>query len=159
VAICLFRMAPQDLPSSPVLLGIALAAHAASGTFVAVLVLDVPRAVGAGVTGTLLLALLTATLLGLNRLTERIPQTLTALAGCDALIGVLAMPVMYYAHTAEGAQLAAPLVLAMIIWSIAVFGHVLRHALSTPRFVGVVVALVFYWISMSILNHLYPVAT
>ena len=157
LAICLFRIGPQDLPTSTVLLGVALAAHAVSGTLVSLLVLGFWQAIAAGITGTAVLALLAWSLLMLNRLGERTVQTLSALAGCDALIGFIAVPVMMYAHAAEPAarQVAGPLILALIVWSIAVFGHVLRHALATSMMIGVVVAVVFYWISMSVLNHLF----
>ena len=161
IAICRFRAGPQDLPASTVLLGVALAAHAVGGVLVALVVLDVWRSLAAGVTGTVVLAGLTASLLTVNRLQDRIVQTLAALAGCDAIISVLATPILLYAHAAQdgAAPLATPLVIALIVWSIAVFGHILRHALSTSMVIGVVVSLIFYWISMGVLNHLYVPAT
>lgn len=156
LAICLFRIGPQDLPTSTVLLGVALVAHAVSGALVSMLVLGFWQAIAAGITGTALLSLLAWSLLLLNRLPERTVQTLSALAGCDALVSFIAFPVMLYAHSEPAArQVAGPLALALVVWSIAVFGHVLRHALATTMMIGVVVAVVFYWISMSVLNHLF----
>ena len=160
VALCLFRIGPQDLPASTVLLGVALAAHALSGAIVSMLVIGPFNGIAAGITGTAILAALTGSLLVVIRMQQRLVQTLAALAGCDALIGLVAAPVMFFAHNAQGgaAGLAGSLVLALVVWSIAVFGHVLRHALSASMVVGVVVALVFYWISMGVLNHLYAPA-
>ena len=48
------------------------------------------------------------------------------------------------------------LLLAVVVWSLVVMGHVLRHALSAPLIIGLVVALIFYWIAVSVQNALFP---
>lgn len=161
LSICLFRMAPQDLPASRMLLGIALTAHAVVAWVLwATTPYPVTDAFLAGVTQTVLLAAFTALVLFLHRLPDRILQTLTALAGTDALISLLSVPVSSWV---QGAQLAGGdpgtatvLMLVLLGWTLAVYGHVLRHALSSPYFLGLVVALVFYWLTMNVMNSIFP---
>ena len=157
LAICLFRMGPQDLPASTVLLGIALAAHALAGMVATGFSLDFPQALAAGVMGTALLSVLTASLLVVVGLRARTVQTLTALAGADAIITFVTAPVLLYAHGAEGrpTPLAGVLVLASLVWTISVFGHVLRNALATHMAVGVAIAVVFTMIGLGLFNQLF----
>ncbi len=157
VAICLFRMGPQDLPASTVLLGVALTAHVLAGTVATGFTLDLPRALAAGFMGTALLGVLTASLLAVVGLRARTLQTLTALAGSDALITFLTAPVLLYAHGSAGrpAPFAGVLILASIVWTISVFGHVLRNALATHMAVGVTIAVVFTLIGLGLFNQLF----
>ena len=41
-------------------------------------------------------------------------------------------------------------------WSIAIAGHILRHAMSVPFIVGIVLALVFSWISFVLVRAVVP---
>ena len=93
VQIILLRMNPQDLPASGTLLALALIAHAAAGAALASVNLRFDHALTAGVVETALMCGLTAGLLMLRTLSERIIQTLTALAGAGALVGFAAFPV------------------------------------------------------------------
>lgn len=162
VEICLLRLRPQDLPASGLLLGAALVAHTISAALVSIVSLPLGRALLAGITDTLLLGLLTVSALYLQRRQTRAQQTLTALAGCGTILGILALPVIAWLHTASqaGRDLAVPgfLLLILVGWSLTVAGHVLRHALSTAFIFGLVLALVFYWISVNILKFLFPIA-
>ncbi len=159
--ICLLRRGPQDLPASPFLVYLALGAHAAVVVLQALAVHSPLPALLSGVTDTAVLAALTATLLLAGRLRERIPQTLSALAGSGALIGVLALVPTWWWFFAQqgGSQPGGPwlLLLALVLWSLVVMGHVLRHALSTNLFVGLALAAVFYWFAITVRETLFPV--
>ena len=48
--------------------------------------------------------------------------------------------------------------LGLVIWSLVVTGHVLRRALSAPLIVGVLIAIVFYWVAISVQDALFPLA-
>ncbi|MCP5151030.1 MAG: hypothetical protein H6983_06760 [Ectothiorhodospiraceae bacterium] len=161
--ISLLRMRPQDLPASGLLLAIALLAHTVTGIAVSMMSLPLGQSIAAALTDTALLVVLTATLLLAHGHRARMAQTLTALAGAGAVVGLVALPVTAWLHatTPVGGPpgAAAVALLALIGWSIAVVGHVLRHALSAPLFVGLAVAVIFYWISLSVLNHLFPVGS
>ena len=158
--ICLLRLAPQELPASGLLLAVALLAHTITGILISIVQLNAANAVAAGITDTLLLCALTFVLLSAHRLGARLTQTLTALAGSGAIIGLIALPVtgwFYQAHAGTGSGgLPALILLVLIAWSITVVGHVLRHALSAPFFLGMIAATAFYGISIWVLNTLFP---
>ena len=161
VYVCLLRVKPQDLPSSPILLALVLFAHTLMGVIVSAVNLRFDQALAAGVVDTVLLCGLTSALLALHRLRERTVQTLTALAGAGSVIGFLAWPVNLSLHNAHVANDPSPalaaLLLAMLGWSLAVSSHILRHALSAPFYVGVLVSVAFYWISLQVLSGLFPI--
>ena len=160
VQICLLRLKPQDLPSSATLLVLVLAAHTVVGVAVASVNLRFGQAVAAGVVDTALLSGLTTALLIARTLRERTVQTLTALAGAGTVIGILAFPVSLWLHGAHHANEQSPVLaialLAVLGWSLLVSAHVLRHALSAPFYVGILVSIAFYWISVNILGGLFP---
>ena len=162
VYLCLLRVKPQDLPSSSILLALALFAHTLMGVVVSAVNLRFSQALAAGVVDTALLCGLTLVLLILHRLRERTVQTLTALAGAGSVIGFLAWPVNLWLHNVHVAHEPSPapvaLLLAMLGWSLAVSGHILRHALSAPYYLGLLVSVAFYWISLQILNRLFPIS-
>lgn len=159
--ICLLRQGPQDLPSSGILLGIALVAHTVMAILLSNISLSVISAFFAGLLDTILLVALTGTLLYVQRRSARIAQTVTALAGTGAIITFVALPISGMLHSAEqsAGEGGFGLLLLLILtgWSLAVAAHIFRHALSVPYFVGLVLAVVFYGISISVFRALFPV--
>ncbi len=153
-------MKPQDLPSSGTLLAVVLVAHTLMGVAVAAVSLGFRQALAAGIVDTALMCGLTTGLLVLRTLRERTVQTLTALAGAGTVIGVVAYPVSLWLHAAHEANESSPaaglLLLAVLGWSLAVSAHVLRHALSAPYYIGLLIAVAFYWISVRVLSGLFP---
>lgn len=160
VQICLLRMRPQDLPSSGTLLALVLFAHTLMGVMVAAVDLRFDQALAAGVIDTVLMCGLTTGLLMLRTLRERTVQTLTALAGAGCVIGFVAYPLSLWLHDAHRTNEPSPalalLLLAVLGWSLAVSAHVLRHALSAPYYVGLLISVAFYWISIRILSSVFP---
>jgi len=160
VQICLLRLKPQDLPASGTLLALVLVTHTLVGMAVAAVNLRFGQAVAAGVIDTALMCALTTGLLMLRTLRERTVQTLTALAGAGTVIGFLAYPVSLWLHGAHEANESSPalgvLLLAVLGWSLTVSAHILRHALSAPFYVGLLISVAFYWISVRILSGLFP---
>ena len=144
--IALLRSGPQDLPGGVAAPVIAVAAHASivvvasladeraasfSGLFVSVVVPLV--AVGA--------------ILGLRRMAARFNQTVAALFGTGALISLINIPLWFFDQT----PLPAPLVMLALIalfWSLAVDGHVWRHALNCSFAGGVAVAVVVFFLQL-----------
>lgn len=159
--ICLLRQGPQDLPSSGILLGIALTAHTVTAILLSNISLNVLGAVLAGLLDTVLLVALTATLLYVQRRGARILQTVTALAGTGAVVTFVALPVSGWLHGADPSAgeggFALLLLLILTAWSLAVAAHIFRHALSVPYFVGLILAMVFYGISVSVFRALFPI--
>ena len=156
----MLRMRPQDLPSSTTLLVIVLATNTALSVCVAAVDLRFGPAFVAGITDTALMCGLTTALLMLCKLQERAVQTLTALAGAGTVIGFVAFPISLWLHDAKAANEPSAallvLLLAVLAWSLTVSGHILRHALSAPFYVGLLVSVGFYWISVRILHGFFP---
>jgi len=161
IQICLLRQGPQDLPTSGILLAIALAAHTLMAVLFAAVYESAVRALLSGTLDTVLLAVLTGTVLYVQGRNARLVQTLTALAGTGAIITLISLPVSGWflgadPESREGGLAIMLLLLILVFWSIAVVGHIFRHALSAPYFVGLVLAIVFYGISFSVFRVLFP---
>jgi hypothetical protein len=160
IEICALRRRPQDLPTSTLLLGVTLTTHTLSSFLLQAVTLETWTAFLAGVTDTLLVVVLSASLLFYYRLRARIVQTLTAMTGAGTVIALVAIPLWSWSQSAQqgdGSPFAALLVLSVFAWSLAVSGHILRHALSVPYFVGIFIAFGFFWISHSLFIALFPV--
>lgn len=163
--ICLLRKGPQDTPRSSELLQLCLIGYGSSGLLA--LLLDLPR-INFGLALLLTLedvALLSGlAYLGLY-LTAHLPrfrQTLTALAGVGTLLQLIALPLgLWYQHALagnSGAELPAMLWLLLLGWSIAVTGHILRHAFSTTLTLGILYAVGYLVVSWTITNWLLSLA-
>lgn len=164
VQVCLLRMRPQDLPSSQFLLYIVLVVHTVISVIGSTASYPLPRAVAAGALETIVMAGLVAALLFAQRHPERLVQTLTALAGANAILNFIALPMLGLlpevqgqstADTAGGAAVAARLMLLVLLcWNVAVIGHVLRHALSVGMAFGIALSIGFVWLYWSVLDLL-----
>ena len=160
VQICLLRMKPQDLPASGTLLAVVLVAHTVAGVAVAAVNLRFDQALAAGVIDTALMCALTAGLLMLRTLRERTVQTITALGGAGAVIGFVAWPVSLWIRNAQQADepslVLGVVLLAVLGWSLTVSAHIFRHAISAPFYIGLLISIVFYWVSIRVLSSLFP---
>jgi hypothetical protein len=164
--ICLLRKGPQDLPASQELLKLCLIAYAGSGLLNLWL--------GLGDTGSGMALLLTmvdvSLLMGLSYavlqlmgLLERYVQTLTALAGTGTLLQLIVLPLgLWYQRELAGgdgaADLPAMLWLLLLIWSIVITAHILRHALSVSFGTGTLYALGYLMMSWTVADLLLPAA-
>jgi hypothetical protein len=156
--ICVLRAGPQDLPASYVLLGIATAAYMLAG------VLALISAYGPAVTFSQAIldgALLGGYTWGLLRLkgrAERFVQTFTALTGTGALLGFVALPFVQGAFDAgAGSGSVGIALLVLFFWSIAVIGHVYRHALDLRGIAaGVAAAMGYVVASFVVMRIAFP---
>lgn len=150
--ICLLRAKPQDLPAAEFLLGMTLFTYTLAGVAVAVINMPLKDAVLCALAGTLILATLTHTTLMLRRLPARLNQTLSALAGSGTVLGAIAW-LLIVSH-------APPIfLLALLVWSLAITAHVLRHALSVSLGMGIGVSLAYLLVSFIIMSALFPPAS
>lgn len=145
--LCLLRANPQDLPATTAVMALALLAHFFADV---VSVLDVAswrNAVAAGAVDTVLLAALTHVALMLRRLEARVKQTLTALAGCGAALALI---------TAGAVALLVPTLpwwavwTPFLLWYLAVFGHILRHAFDIPFVAGIAAGVLYLLLSIGV---------
>lgn len=147
IGICLLRASPQDLPASRAGMLVALMVYAAVGVLGVVDVLTFENAILATAVDTLLLAAVTHLVLQWRRLENRVTQTLTALAGCGALLSLLAWGAAGLAREAFQPEWIWA---AFLVWYTLVFGHVLRHALSITLATGVAASLLYLILSISV---------
>lgn len=148
VELCTLRRAPQDLPASGILLGIALAADLFAGMLVGVTA-DIhwwtSLLQGFVEIAAMLIALYAA--LNLMNMTARFLQSATALLGSGALLGLLALlPLSVNSSGTQATNLAtlgALLLLALVIWGIVVTGHILRHTFGITLGQGAAIAFTF----------------
>jgi hypothetical protein len=159
--ICTLKAAPQDLPPSPLLLGLALLLYFATGVLVAALQWSVYQAVFAALLDTVLLTALSSVVLWARQLSARILQSLTALAGSGAVMAVIAVPLVMWQAWVGVADNGVPtlpswLLLIWMGWNVVVVGHILRHALSTLFALGIGLAAVYAYISFKMMRILFP---
>ncbi len=138
--LCLLRAKPQDLPASGLLLGAALGAYFLTGLMVALTEQSIVYSLLAALADSAVLALLTHMVLLLRKRPGRLPQTLAALAGTGAVIQLIAWPL-----------LATPvLLIPLLIWSLTINAHILRHALEIALGLAILISLGFLLMSATV---------
>ena len=166
VEMCLLRLGPQDLPASPFLLGVAVAAYVGLGVLVTALHYPFLTAVAISVTGTLIFGLLAYALLSVRGVAGRFFQTGAALAGTGVVLEAVALPLVALLEAGEpadagsgagsgaGAILVIPW-LVFLVWSWVVGGHILRHALSVRLPAGIGLSIALFWLSTLVIHQLF----
>jgi hypothetical protein len=160
--ICLLRRRPQDLPCSTALMILTLSAYALVSLTMAAIDLATEQALLVALADTALLCLGAALVLYLVRKPARTIQTVTALAGTGTVLGLIALPIVRWltaSHASQGdASVPALLWLGLFFWSLAVTGHVLRHALDIRFAAGLLMAAIFMLANVQIVQWLLPAA-
>lgn len=155
--IALLRKGPQTLPASRELLWLLLAAHWLIGVILVIDTLSLERALLSGLVTTLIMVALVHALLILHRHHNRVTQTLSALAGCEVLLGLFMLPLLVMLHIGGGmVALVAMFWLLLIGWNIAIAAHIFRHALGVRLAVGVLFAIGYILVSISLSSFLIP---
>lgn len=156
IGIALLRTGPQSLPASTVLTAVAVAVHGLVGLLHGLLSLPPGRAVWSALLGTLIMVAVVHGALVFTGRGARTRQTLAALAGCEVVVGLVALPLV--AGLGEGgAGAAGLLLLALLGWNLAIAGHVFRHALETGPFGGFGVAVGYMVLSFVVVDAVMPV--
>ena len=157
----LLKRRPQDVPASRELLLLTIAIYFLLDLLLAKLDENITSALAAALVDTLFLLVFTLVLLLLCRKAGRWTQTVTALAGTGVVFAVLLMPAVIAlsgpdAMTAMQQALSILLYL-VLIWYVAVLGHIFRHAMSSSFAPGVFVAMIYLLIGVFIeLTLVYP---
>lgn len=160
--ICLFRKGPQHVPPSVALLKACLLTYGLSGLLVLVLSTPAPVAILQILLDLVLLSGLVYLALTLHQRLRRFEQTLSALTGTGALMGLLALPLMswiVHQQPSGDTQLPSLLLLALMVWSIAIMAHILRLAFETSVWVGALYALGYTFLSWTLTGWIGPEAS
>lgn len=157
--IALLRQGPQQLPASSALLWLALAAHWLTGVIgiLGIAALSPGEAMLAALVGTLAMVGVVHGLLVLHGYLSRVVQTLTAVAACEVVLGLIDIPVTAWFNMGGTlADLAILLSWLILGWNIAIIAHILRHALGVTMGVGILFAFGYTLISISLGIYLIP---
>ncbi len=159
--IALRRRGPEDLPDSQFLLLIAGLVYVVTQSFLALPVYHASAALARSLVLDLLL--LCGCVWGLLRLTGhvlRYRQTLTAMFGTGALLGVCMLPFNYWLELAAepGKPALAPTIglLAVVSWSLAVNGHIFSRALSAPFAAGLAISIAYFFLNYLVFAQFGP---
>lgn len=143
--ICLLRKGPEDVPFSNILLGLVVAASIIVSIWVGAMVNGMQFA-GFATIAELFFTFLFIKLLLINK-PERFLQTFIALLGTLTLINILYAPGVYIFLLTENNEniqtLIGLLAFALLIWKIAVCGHIFSRALPAPMAYGVVISIAY----------------
>lgn len=147
--ICLLKAKPQDVPVSSALLLLALLLGVVS---------EVPGIAGSvgGLLPAIIISLLDAVLisvllyifLSLMNLSSRFVQTATAMFGIGVIINLLMLPVIRVLDVSPKdsnvMHLGSMLYIALLIWSMVIMGHILRHSFNLRLSSGVLIAVGYF---------------
>ncbi|MDX1459725.1 MAG: hypothetical protein R3348_01595 [Xanthomonadales bacterium] len=133
------RRGPQDLPASWTFAGIMLGIYLVFGVYTGQ-ALDSENPASTGLAIAALQFTAVAVLLTLRKFPERLPQTLSALAGVGIILGVLSFAFLVQADPNRQQPVLAMAWFAVFFWSLVVDGHIYRHALSISMQQGILVA-------------------
>jgi hypothetical protein len=155
--ICRFKIGPQDLPASSFLMLVSMLGYAIISVLVGLMDLKPVFAVLSGILDVALVAAMTQLLLWIKDMGGRFMQTFTALMGTGAILGVVAVPLLLIQMQIGDQVTFLPkvFIIALTIWNLAIVGHILRHAISAPFYVGVLLAVVYMYVSVSVMRSLF----
>jgi len=153
--ICFFRKGPQDTPASNVLLGLAVLAYMIVGFVLLGLEGNWAGAIIEAVAEGLMLFGFLYMVLYLGKKISRLQQTATALYACDTLISAAAVPLLAWLLVTPDAKPVYILLTLLMLWHLAVVGHILRHALAIPFFFGVGLAFGYVVVSYQVMMVLF----
>ncbi|BBA37195.1 uncharacterized protein sS8_5273 [Methylocaldum marinum] len=157
--ICFFKKGPQDVPASGLLLALAILAYSVVGVVLLGLERDWRGAVvEAAVEGLMLFAFI-YTALHLRRKIPRLQKTATALYACDALISAAAIPFLAWLSATPEVKGVYFFLMFLMLWHLAVVGHILRHALAISFFFGVGLAFGYIIVSYQVMMALFDRVT
>ncbi|TVQ85828.1 MAG: hypothetical protein EA400_14660 [Chromatiaceae bacterium] len=152
IDLSLLRRPPQDLPASTVLFWLVTLTAFGGGVLLAVTA-GSPASVGSAQSVLGLGLMYAALYLGLNLVerTARFWQAATALAGADTLVGLIALLPIGLAVSQGGSAgeesgalaLAGLMFLGLVVWSVVIKGHILRHTFGLTLAQGVAIAVAF----------------
>lgn len=162
--LCLLRIGPQDLPHSPSLLGTVLGLNLLLDTVTGWLLGRPGSALGASLLSLIVIMGGLWLLLKMRHFEARFVQTALAVAAAALLFSVLAIPVQAMlsplptdpSELGDGQRVAMLILAGLGGWSLAVTGHVLRHALEHSFLVGILLALMLNLAVLAFLGLLLP---
>ena len=161
--ICTLRRGPQDIPASFTLMVLMLTLNAVAGAALETIEMSAGSAIIAAVVDAAAVIVLVRLLLMATRRENRYLQTVTAIAGTGVILSVFAAPAVAWlsAWVEQRRDVGMPMLLWLAVfgWNLLIIAHIFRHAIDTNLAIGFVLAVVFVFIDVQLINHLLSAAT
>ena len=162
--ICRFKRKPQDIPQSVNLMSLSVFIYLIVATLLLVFTETAGRSFLFACVEIVILLLFTIGLLMLSGKTNRWIQTITSMSGTGVVLSLIALPVyiligIYTPADASSNPLytvAVMILAALALWNIAVMAHILREALEVGMFTGMMLAISYIWIILSVSAAMFP---
>jgi len=153
--LCQLRRGPENMPYSPALLGLLIAASVILDLMTGALTDDASNMLARSLLSTALVLGLCWIALAVRRLSSRYVQTATAVIACSIAFSLLILPIVWLASPLPATpeqltplqMLASWVALAILVWSLVVTAHILKHALEAPFLLGFALALA-WWVAV-----------
>lgn len=156
--IAILKRTPQTIPASQVLLVFLVVIHFIIGVMLASSSVAIDAAATTALVGTTVMLAFIYLILRMRGMQQRFVQSVSALAGCEALIGLVALPMTYLFHAGGGESgLIALFSLLVFAWNIVVAAHIFQHTFNITPQQGVFYA-VFYIFTSLIAGNILGVA-
>ena len=157
--ICLLRKGPQDVPAAQVLFWLLLIVGMVVDLIIAVNFIDFQSALLMVIANTIVLFGVVIGLLYIFRYANRIIQTLTTLIGTGLIFSVIRLPLMLIVKMVpDNASMFGFIEIFILVWSLVVIAHILRHALSIELFLAAMLAFGYFMLSYQLVNYFIPQA-
>ncbi len=161
INIVLRRSGPEDLPDSQFFLGLTLGVYILTQIPLGLVAYGLSDILLRTVSVSLLLLFVCVwVLLTLTGFQARFRRTVTALLGTSALLSALSTPFSLWRQAMldaeSGVAMPSTIIFAIMIWSIAIDGHILSRALSRPYGIGLFVAIGYFLLHTTILFEVMP---
>lgn len=147
IEICLFKAGPQDLPTSHWLMKACLLFYFMVGVTVNRVEYNWEVSSLTSLTDMLVMVFVTLLLLKLRNLLNRYQQTITAMAATGSLIGLVGIPILWFAQTLDEQSqfvgFAMMLLVMVLFWSMMITAHIFRSALEIKPVTSVMITVVY----------------
>ena len=158
--ICLLRKGPQDLPKSSILLSLCLILYTVLDVLLTVQTRPFTDALLVSLVDVGFLLVVTFLILSQHQHLDRMRQTITALFGTGLILGIFIFPLVYGGvqnqYESWLQQIIVLSFLIMVIWNVVVLAHIVRHAISTSMGIGIMIAILYIWMSSLLITMLFP---
>ena len=156
IDICLFRANAEQLPYSYFLMMLCIITYMITGMAVSLVNLSAGKAILIVVVDTAMMLSFIFVGLWIRNFLNRAIKTITAIAGTGSIFTIIGLPLMMALNNQpkDQASIFSVLVLIVVIWNVGVLGHILRSTLSMPSWVGITIALMYFYVSINVLSVL-----
>jgi hypothetical protein len=153
VDICLFRANAEQLPYSYFLMMLCIITYMMTGMAVSLINLSISKSILIVVVDTAMLLSFIYTALWIRSFFNRAIKTITAIAGTNTLFTIVGLPLAMALNNQpkDQASIFSVMYLILAIWNVGVLGHILRSALNMPSWVGITIALMYFYVSINVL--------